>query len=128
MLVVGSFEPDPFLKISLSVLRKPLSHGTIGLAMRHTWKIVPLALAMFAGAFLAWWIFSFWDLLGSMAREAWMLSLGFKTSTLSVVGVGAILLISLAIKGCREDRKAMRAHLVKHLLESLIPAVRGTYH
>jgi hypothetical protein len=114
---------------------RPLRSSTTGaILMRH--NLVPriirpsirrclactaISVAACIGMLGALWISVFWHALPSMLREASALSLQFKTSTLSIVGFGGFL-ISLWIKWHREGASAMKKHLAKHLLESLIPA------
>jgi hypothetical protein len=72
---------------------------------------------------LARWAYMSWDKFASSAvREAWTLSRQTNIFVLSGLGIAAFA-IGVAIKWYRNGWAAVKDHLAKHLLESLLPAV-----
>jgi hypothetical protein len=91
-------------------------------SMGRTWKVALYSLGIGSFFIAARWCYVSWDFVWPMLREASRLSWQFKTSVLTIGGILAIP-GSLAIKLHREGWAEMKAHLVKHLFESLIPAL-----
>jgi hypothetical protein len=106
--------PSMLRNVTTFLFRKP--------SMGRIWCVLASSLAACSIALLALWIYISWDVFWPMAQEALTLSLQLKTSVLSSVGLLAYAIV-LGIKAWREGADGMRAHAIKHLLESLIPAV-----
>ncbi len=88
-------------------------------SMRRVWATAMLDLAACGIVLLARWFYVFRELLFSMAHEA----LGLQSTPFVLSGLGIVaFVISLLIKRNRAGWPAMKEHLAKHLLESLVPA------
>src|SRR6266567_1572465 len=86
-------------------------------------RTVFVAFAIQCAAVGAVLIYISWDdFTSSLVSEAWDLAVQRRTSVLQPIGIVAFL-IAVFINFCRKGRHEMKAHWVKHLLESFIPAI-----
>lgn len=99
-----------------SRVRKPLS-------VRTALTVFALQCVAIGSFLLSCWLYMSWtEFIGPVVRESWDLALRFRTSVIQPVGLVA-LVIALFIQCWRKGWHEMKAHWLKHLLESLLPAV-----